>query len=78
MRGKNRPKANRTIVSPVGQILSTEEVARLMGVSQRTIQALIQAGKLQALKVGKNYRILDKHIQAFFAQQETTAPDDVA
>jgi excisionase family DNA binding protein len=61
-------------VSPVGQILSTEDVAKLLGVSQRTIQEMVRTGKLKAVKVGKRYRILDQHLRQLFGVEEPASP----
>jgi excisionase family DNA binding protein len=74
MKAKSRRSSAPSVVSPVGQILSTEDVARLLGVSQRTIQEMIRTGKLQAIKVGKRYRVLDQHIRKLFGQEESTSP----
>jgi excisionase family DNA binding protein len=72
MKAKSRRSSDPPVVSPVGQILGTEQVAKLLGVSQRTIQEMIRTGKLQAVRVGKRYRILDRHIQALFGEDSST------
>jgi excisionase family DNA binding protein len=69
-----RDAMTRPLVSPVGGIYTTDEAADLLRTSKRTVQRLIREGKLGANRVGHGYRILDKHIQAFFAQQETPSP----
>jgi excisionase family DNA binding protein len=74
MKAKSRRSPEPTIVSPVGQILSTEDVAKLLGVSQRTIQEMVRTGKLKAVKVGKRYRILDQHLRQLFGVEEPTSP----
>jgi len=38
-------------------LLSTQEVAKILGVSRVTVFNKIQSGELQALKVGRNYVI---------------------
>jgi excisionase family DNA binding protein len=73
MKATSRRKSEPTIVSPVGQILSTEDVAKLLGVSQRTIQGMVRSGKLKAVKVGKRYRILDQHLRQLFGVEESTS-----
>jgi excisionase family DNA binding protein len=70
MKAKSKRPSGPSVISPVGQILSTEDVAHLLGVSQRTIQEMIRTGKLHAVRVGKRYRVLDQDIRRFFAQDE--------
>jgi excisionase family DNA binding protein len=77
MKVKSRRSSEPLIVSPVGQILSTEDVAKLLGVSQRTIQEMIRTGKLQAVRVGKRYRVLDQHIRKLFGQEESISPSSI-
>ena len=77
MKAKSRRSAEPTIISPVGQILSTEDVAHLLGVSQRIIQEMIRTGKLQAVRVGKRYRVLDQHVRKLFGQEESTSPSSI-
>lgn len=37
------------LVSPLGQMYSTDEVAQILGVSRRTVQRMIRAGELAAI-----------------------------
>jgi excisionase family DNA binding protein len=76
MKAKSRRALGPSVISPVGQILSTEDVAKLLDVSQRTVQELIRTGKLQAVRVGKRYRILGQHIRQFFGQEAPRSPSD--
>jgi excisionase family DNA binding protein len=64
----------RSLISPVGGIYTTAEAADLLRTSKRTIQRLIRDGRLGAYRLGHGYRILDKHIQAFFVEQEPAPP----
>jgi excisionase family DNA binding protein len=41
----------------LGGLLSTSDVARALGVSQRFVKSLIQAGDLPSLKVGRLSRV---------------------
>jgi excisionase family DNA binding protein len=66
---KKREKPIRPIVSPVGQVYTTEEVAEILKTSQRTVQRLIRLGRLNAHRVGRGYRVLDRDLQKLFAQE---------
>jgi len=47
-------------------ILTLEEVARIMQVSQKTVYRWIGAKKLRAAKIGhKTYRVLEKDLMSF-------------
>ena len=67
---KKREKPIRPIVSPVGQVYTTEEVAEILKTSQRTVQRLIRLGQLKAHRVGRGYRIRDRDLQQLFEEQE--------
>jgi excisionase family DNA binding protein len=64
----------RTVISPLGQILTTEEVADILKTSQRTVQRLIRQGHLKAHKVGRGYRVRDQDLVAFFQAHPTAEP----
>jgi excisionase family DNA binding protein len=64
------------IISPVGPVYKTDEAAVVLKVSARTVQRLIRQGKLKCHKIGRSYRILGRDIEQFFAQQETSSPDN--
>jgi excisionase family DNA binding protein len=44
-------------------LLTTKEVADRLGVTVRRVQALIQAGRLPAQKVGRDFLIQEKDIR---------------
>ena len=44
-------------------LLTTKEVAEKLGVTVRRVQALIQAGRLPAQKVGRDFLIQEKDIK---------------
>ena len=46
-----------SIDSPVGQVYTTEEVSRLLRVSQRTVQDWIRSGLLPAVRYGRLLRV---------------------
>jgi excisionase family DNA binding protein len=68
----------RLLVSPVGDIYDTEEAAKLLKTSPRTIQRMIRDGRLKSHKVGRGYRILARDIEQFFAQQDAPATNKPA
>jgi excisionase family DNA binding protein len=74
MARKTRETSLRPLVSPVGGVYTSEEAAELLRTSRRTVQRLIREGKLRSHRLGHGYRILDRDIQAFFTEQETTEP----
>lgn len=47
--------------------LTAEEVADLLKVNIMTIYRYIKAGKLEALKLGKNFRIENKEFERFLS-----------
>lgn len=52
----------------MGQMLSVEEAARVMGVHTRTILRMIDRGELEASKVGRVWRIAPGAINALTGQ----------
>ncbi|HEX8127852.1 MAG TPA: helix-turn-helix domain-containing protein [Pyrinomonadaceae bacterium] len=44
-------------------LLTTKEVAKLLGVSMRQVQALITNGRLPAQKFGRDYMIAEKDLK---------------
>ncbi|OGY44326.1 MAG: hypothetical protein A2729_06105 [Candidatus Buchananbacteria bacterium RIFCSPHIGHO2_01_FULL_39_14] len=47
-------------------ILTLEEVAKIMKVSQKTVYRWVAAKKLRAAKIGhKTYRVLEKDLMSF-------------
>lgn len=53
----------------IGDILNTEEAAKLLRVSKRTLLREIQDGKLQAFRVGKAIRIKREALNAYIENQ---------
>ena len=50
---------------PVGQLYTTDEVAKLLRVSQRTVQEWIRSGTLTAVRYGRLLRIRQADLAAF-------------
>ena len=51
-------------------LLTTQEVATKLNVSQRTVKRLIQRGELPIIKIGRNIRIQKTDVFAFLARQK--------
>ncbi len=45
-------------------LLSTAEVAERLGISKRRVLALIEAGKIKAQKVGRDYTIQESALES--------------
>lgn len=54
--------------------LTTEEVLAYLQVNLRTVYRLIDAGKLPAVRVGRQWRFRRRDIDAWLDQQQQTAP----
>lgn len=52
----------------MGQMLTVEEAARVMGVHPRTVTRMIDRGELEANKVGRVWRIAPQAINALTGQ----------
>lgn len=49
----------------INKTYTLKQVAELLQVSKQTIYNYIKAGKLQATKTGKEYRITDEQLEQF-------------
>jgi excisionase family DNA binding protein len=49
----------------IGQIYTTEEVAKMLRVSQRTVQDWIRSGLLTAVRYGRLLRVREADLQQF-------------
>lgn len=58
-------KNERRIMSE--RLLTVSEVASTMRVSNMTVYRLIKDGQLQAIRVGKNYRIREEEVASYLA-----------
>jgi len=56
-------------------ILTTAEVARLLQMSQRHVQWLVKTKRLQAVRIGRSYRVRGRHLQAFLDEHEIIQAD---
>jgi excisionase family DNA binding protein len=52
-------------VGSMEKLLTTQEVADHLGLTQRTIYTYIQSGSLRAIKIGREWRIKESELEAF-------------
>lgn len=57
-----------------GEVLTVAEVAKLLRVSRKTVEKLIYAKKLHAVKVGRVWRIPRAAVEAFLEGKEYREP----
>ncbi len=50
------------------KLLTTQEVADYLGLTQRTIYTYIQSGSLRAIKIGREWRIKEGELEAFISR----------
>lgn len=55
------------------RLLTVQEVADMLRVSNMTVYRLVKAGELRALRVGKSYRLREDDVDAFLAGRYTEA-----
>lgn len=71
--------AQQVIVSPVEPVLTTAQVGAILQIHQRSVERLIAEGKLEALTIGRRWRVTATQLQAFIARQspspQPTIPD---
>ena len=67
MKNNSEKKAN-----SIDGLLTTEEAAKLLTVSPRTVWALTNAGALPAIRIGRSVRYSRQDIEAFIAARRTT------
>lgn len=53
------------------EFLTVQEVADLLRVNKMTIYRYIKAGKIAAVKIGKDYRLADNELQKFITRNTT-------
>ena len=57
-------------------MLTTKEVADELKVSERWVTKQIQGGKLQAIDLGKGYRIYRSELDRFIRERQTKRDND--
>lgn len=62
-------------------LLTVREVALAMRVSNMTVYRLIKSGELQAIRVGRNFRIRESDVDRYFATRAvsvgTAGPSEI-
>jgi putative molybdopterin biosynthesis protein len=61
-------KKPRSRISPEERAYTTDEVAQHLNVSRRSVQQWIKAGKLAAMRFGREYRIEAQDLESFKAR----------
>jgi excisionase family DNA binding protein len=57
------------IISPVEPVLTTKQVGAILQIPQRSVERLIADGKLEAITIGRRWRVTATQLQAFIARQ---------
>jgi excisionase family DNA binding protein len=55
--------------SPLGEILTLDEVAQYLKISKKTVYKIVNSGDLRAFKAGKHWRVLRAELGAWTTQQ---------
>lgn len=50
---------------------TTEEVANLLKISAKTVREMIKSKRLEAVRVGKEYRITEDQIRKYIKENKT-------
>jgi excisionase family DNA binding protein len=58
------------------EMLTVEEVAKLLRVGEKTVRRWINRGELRAIDVGREYRITRSSYEDFKRRRETGPKDD--
>ena len=56
-------------------MLTTHEVSELLKVSESTVRGWIHDRELRAVKLGREYRVAVKDLEAFVSERATREPD---
>ncbi len=54
------------------KVFSLEDVAKLLGISERTVMREIQAGKIRAFKAGRALRFTHEAVEQYIKDQEVS------
>lgn len=56
------------------KLLSPEEVAEVLGVSQKMVRDWLRAGRIKGLKLGRIWRVRESDLEAFIKSLEVELP----
>jgi excisionase family DNA binding protein len=59
-----------------GKIMTLEQVAEMLDVSERTVMREIEAGKLKAFRVGRSWRVRSEALDEYIRSQESPTEQD--
>ncbi|MDD5047886.1 MAG: helix-turn-helix domain-containing protein [Methanoregulaceae archaeon] len=60
------------MMTPAPVFYTTEEVADILKVHVKTVREMIKSKRLQAVKVGKEYRITDDQLRQYVEENKTS------
>jgi len=59
------------MMAPAPLFYTTEEVADLLKISAKTVREMIKSKRLEAVRVGKEYRITEDQIRKYIKENKT-------
>ncbi len=59
------------MMAPAPLFYTTEEVAQLLKISAKTVREMIKSKRLEAVRVGKEYRITEDQIRKYIKENKT-------
>jgi excisionase family DNA binding protein len=59
------------------ELLTTDEVAQWLKITRQTVQRLIQRGQLTASRIGREWRVKRRELDAFLQATEIRRRDEV-
>ncbi|HOT04318.1 MAG TPA: helix-turn-helix domain-containing protein [Methanolinea sp.] len=57
-------------MSPAPTFYTTDEVAEILKVTAKTVRDMIARKQIKALKIGREYRISEEHLQQFIDENQ--------
>jgi excisionase family DNA binding protein len=58
------------VMSPAPTFYTTDEVAEILKVKAKTVRDMIARKQIKALKIGREYRISEEHLQQFIDENQ--------
>jgi excisionase family DNA binding protein len=68
-------KKRRAAMIAMEEMLTTEDVARILRISEYTARGLCRNGEIKARKVGRNYRVKQEDLRAYIDNPPGTGQD---